>query len=120
MLSFRNVRRIQSNPIENRQQLHAMHRKDFQLLRSLYYHDLVHTSFSISAAMYYTYEAATKYQTRTILHRTIDNFLNGFGIISHHIPFCLSFFIFIHASKIFRLEIKRVLCKISARCLVLK
>lgn len=109
--SFKNVRRIRSLPRRQRQQLHSMHRKDFQLLHCLYVHDIVHTHFTVYAGIFYTYEAATKYQTRTVLHRAVDQLLNGLGIFSHHISYCVSFVIFICVSKVFRQEIQQLLCK---------
>ena len=111
ILSFKNVRPIRLLPRRQRHQLHSMHRKDFQLLYCLYVHDTIHTIFTVYASMFYTYEAATKYQARTALHQAIEHLLSGLGIFSHHISYCVSFFIFICVSKVFRQEVKQLLRK---------
>lgn len=50
-----------------------------------------------------------------MLHQTIDDFLNSFGTLIHHIPYCASFFIFIIVSKAFRQEVKRIVYNIFGK-----
>ena len=115
IFSFKNVQRIRSVPRQQRQQFRLMTKKDFQLLRCLYIHDIVYIVFSGFLAVYYVYAAATKDQTLTLFHQAIDTFLDSFGIFIHHIPYCASFFIFISISKAFRQEIKRFFYRIFGR-----
>jgi hypothetical protein len=112
ILAFKNVHRSHAIPRQRRHQVRSMHKMDFQLLRCLYVYDIVYIIFNVFLAVYYAYAAATKNQTRTLAHQTIDNFVNGFGTFIHHLPYCASFFIFISVSKAFRREFKRMAYKI--------
>ena len=119
ILSYKNVRQIRSIPRQNRQQLRSMHKKDFQLLRCLYAHDIIHISINGCAAVYYTYLAATKNHPRTQLHTDIDDLFLSFGVLTRHVSYCVSFFVFILLSKAFRQETKRLIYKIFGKKLVL-
>ena len=109
IMALKNVHHILSLSPQQRKQSHSMHRKDFQLLRCLYAHDIVYIICNILIAVYYVYAAATKEQVRTLVHQSLDNFLRAFGTFIHHIPYCSSFFIFISLSKAFRDEMKRLI-----------
>jgi hypothetical protein len=110
IMALKNVRQIRSlSRRQQRKQSHAMHRKDFQLLRCLYAHDIVYVIFNIFVAVYYVYAAETKNQFRTLVHQSLENFFRDFGTFIHHIPYCSSFFIFISLSKAFRDEMKRLI-----------
>ncbi len=115
MMTLKNVRQIHALSRHQRKQSRSMHRKDFQLLRCLYAHDIVYIIFNIFIAVYYVYAAATKNQFRTLSHQALDNFFLTFGTFIHHIPYCSSFFIFIGISKAFRYEMKQLVYKISGR-----
>ncbi|CAF0752206.1 unnamed protein product [Adineta ricciae] len=120
MFAFKNVRHIRVIPTQQlRKQLRTMNKKDFQLLRCLFVHDLVYISFSIFINVYYVYDAATKSQTRTSLRSTIESFVENFLLFLHHVPFCCSFVIFIIVSKAFRNEVKRMVYKILGKTIVI-
>ncbi len=108
MMALKNVRQIRALSRQQRKQSRSMHKKDFQLLRCLYAHNIVYIIFNIFIAVYYVYAATTKNQFRTLYHQTLDNFFRTFGTFIHHIPYCSSFFIFISISKAFRDEMKRL------------
>ncbi|CAF1293648.1 unnamed protein product [Adineta steineri] len=120
ILTFKNVRDIRTVSRQQRHQFRTMNKKDFQLLRCLYIHNIVFIIFNIFPSAYYVYLAATKSQTRTLYQQAIDNFLNGFSIFLHHIPYCTSFFIFLCVSKAFRQEIKRLIYKMCGKQLRLQ
>ncbi|CAF0793277.1 unnamed protein product [Adineta steineri] len=116
IFSFKNVRHIRAIPIRQlRTQLRIMTKKDFQLLRCLFAHDIIYIIFSISINIYYVYDAATKKQTRTSLRQAIESFSLNFLSFLHNIPYCASFFIFIVVSKAFRTELKRIIYKIFGK-----
>ena len=109
IVAFKNVRHIRSIP---RQQIRKMTKKDFQLLRCLFVQDIVYILFSIPFSIFTVYQAATVYQIRTTLQETIVDFINHNSFILHHVPYCVSFYIFILVSKAFRQELKRMIYKI--------
>lgn len=111
ILAFKNVRRLRAAPRQQHHQYRTMHKKDFQLLFCLYIHDIVYIVFNVFIAVYYVYEAATKTGAPAPLRKAVDDFLYGFGIFIHHIPYCASFFIFASVSKAFRQEFKRLFHK---------
>jgi hypothetical protein len=111
IIAFKNVRRIRSVPRQQRQQFRTMTKKDFQLLRCLYVHDIIYTIFVTFPSIYGVYIAATQNNTRLPLEQAIVNFIYNFCTFIHHVPYCTSFFIFISVSKAFRQEIKRMAYK---------
>jgi hypothetical protein len=116
ILAFKNVRRIRAVPRQQqRNQIRSMTRKDFQLLRCLYVHDIVYIICSLFLNMYYVYGTATTDQVRTPLGEAIYLFIFNLLSFLHHIPYCASFLIFLGASKSFRCEMKRMMHKIVCK-----
>ncbi|CAF4206157.1 unnamed protein product, partial [Adineta steineri] len=93
-IAFKNVRRIRAIPRQERRQLRTMNKKDFQLLRA-------------SGC----YSATLHMETLTLMEQTINTFLTNFGSVLHDIPYCTNFITFICVSKVFRLEVKRLIFK---------
>lgn len=120
ILTYRNVRRIRSAPRRHRQQLRSMHKRDFQLLYCLYVQDIVHTNLALYAGVFYTYQAATKYQSRTEVHQAVDQLLHALGIFTHQMVYCVSFLIFISVSKMFRQELKQLFRNACSRFTLLR
>jgi hypothetical protein len=118
IFAFKNVRRIRAVPQQQRQQIRTMTKKDFQLLRCLFAHDIVFIIFSIGSASFTVYQTATRNQTRTPLQSAIITFINNFGTFLRLIPYCASFYIFVAVSKSFRNELKRTIYKICGKGLV--
>jgi len=108
VLSFRNVRLIRTVPRQERNQVRSMKKKDFQLLRCLFVHDIVYIPLALLVGGNYAYEAATRDQTQTPLEQAINNFLNDFFTFLFNIQCCASFYIFVTISKAFRHELKRM------------
>jgi len=115
IMAFKNVRQIRVIPRQRRQQPRTMNKKDFQLLRCLYVHDIIYIIFITFPSVYDIYMAVTKNNMRLPLEQAIMDFITNLEIFIHHIPFCVSFFIFISVSKAFRQEIKRMAYKICGR-----
>jgi hypothetical protein len=116
ILAFKNVRRIRAVPRQQqRNQIRSMTRKDFQLLRCLYVHDIVYIICSLFLNMYYVYGTATTDQVRTSFGEAIYLFIFDLLSFLHHIPYCISFIIFIVVCKDFRIELKRMIYKVFGR-----
>ncbi len=115
ILAFKNVRRIRAVPRQQRKELRTMNKKDFQLLRCLYIHNIVYIICSIVLAVGVVYSTIIKYQTQMSMEQAVSNFLNSFGTFLHYIPYCGSFFIFVSVSKAFRQELKRFAYKICGK-----
>jgi hypothetical protein len=62
--------------------------------------------------------AATKDNTRSPLEQAIVDFISNISTFLHHIPFCVSFIIFMSVSKAFRQEIKRMVNKMCCKNLI--
>ena len=118
ILSFKNVRRIQSIPRQQRQNIRSMNKKDFQLLRCLYVHNIIYILCSIVLAVGVIFSTVTQRQLQTSVGQEVSNFLNSFGSFLHHIPYCVSFFIFVYFSKAFRMELKKIMFKICGQNLI--
>ena len=118
ILSFKNVRSIRAVPRQQRQQIRTMTKKDFQLLRCLFAHDVVYTIFSIGFMINMVYDTAVINKIQTPLEQAIKDFFENLTNFFHHIPFCASFFIFIGLSKAFRHELKRMIYKIVGKDLI--
>jgi hypothetical protein len=118
ILAFKNVRRIRSVPRQQRQRVRTMNKKDFQLLRCLYIYDIIYISFVSFPSIYGVYTTITRNDVRLPLDQAIVDFLTDFGIFIHHIPFGISFLIFISVSKAFRQEIKRMVYKMFGKNLM--
>ena len=109
ILTFKNVRHIRSIPRQQRTQLRSMNKKDFQLLRCLYVHDLVYIVFVTFPSVYAIYLAISKDRVRSPFEQAIDSFITNVGTFLHHIPYCVSFFVHLGISKAFRQELKRLI-----------
>jgi len=118
IMAFKNVRRIRIVPRQQRNQIRTMNKKDFQLLRCLYIHDIVYITFVTFPSIYGIYLAITNDTIYSPLGQAIRNFISNFGTFIHHIPFCVSFLIFINVSKAFRQEIKRMTYKLCGKNLM--
>jgi hypothetical protein len=118
IFTFKNVRRIRAVPRQQRQQIRTMTKKDFQLLRCLFVHDIVLIIFSIGSAFFTVYQTATANQIRTPLEHAVLTFITNFGTFLRLIPYSASFYIFVVVSKAFRNELKRMIYKICGKDLV--
>jgi len=107
ILAFKNVRRIRAIPRHQRHELRTMHKKDFQLLRCLYIHNIVYIIFSIVLVVSIGYSAKLNLETSTTMEQAINTFLTDFGSFLYFIPYCTNFFIYVCISKAFRHELKR-------------
>jgi hypothetical protein len=95
-----------------------MKKKDFQLLRCLFAHDIVFIICSLWLYAYYVYSAVTKDQIQTPIEEVINNFLNYLFLFIYNISYCVSFFIFICVSRAFRQELKRMIYKMFGKDLM--
>lgn len=109
VLTFKNVRHIRLIPRQKRLNVRSMNKKDFQLLRCLYVHDLVYIVFVTFPSIYAIYLAVSKDRVRSPFEQAIDSFITNVGTFLHHIPYCVSFFIHVGISKAFRHELKRLI-----------
>ena len=115
IFAFKNVRHIRIVPRQQRNQGRSMTKKDFQLLRCLFVHDVIFTGFCLWINIYYVYSAAIRDQVQTAFQQAINTFLNNFLTFVYNIPYCGSFFIFVSISKAFRHELKRSIFKIVGK-----
>ena len=107
ILALKNVRRIRAVPRQQRKEIRSMTKKDFQLLRCLYMHNIVYIIFSILVAFSIAYSRFVKFQAYSPINQAIETFLSNLGTFSHYIPYCSSFFISVSMSRAFRQELKR-------------
>lgn len=110
--SYKNVQQIRIVSRHPQKQFRSMKKKDFQLLRCLFVHDIFYISVSIIPSLYSIYLAVTHDQVRTSFEQEIIDFLDNLFNFIYFSFYSSSFFIFITASKAFRLEVKRFICKI--------
>jgi hypothetical protein len=115
LFAFKNVRRIRAIPRQKRQEIRTMTKKDFQLLRCLFIHDIIYIIFTIGHSIYIVYEGATIHQERPLLQQEIVDFINHFNEFLHHIPYCVSFYIYVIVSKAFRNALKRMIYQICRK-----
>jgi len=115
ILAFKNVRRIRAIPRQQRHQFRTMNKKDFQLLRCLYIHNIVYIICIILLVVSVGYSVTLNLKTSTVVEQAMSNFLSGLGTLLHYIPYCTSFFIFVCISKAFRQELKRFGYKICGK-----
>jgi hypothetical protein len=115
LCTFKNVRHIRAIPRQKRHEIRMMTKKDFQLLRCLFLHDIIYIIFTIGYSIYIVYEGATIHQRRPSLQQEIVDFINHFNEFLHHIPFCVSFYIYIIVSKAFRNAVKRIIYQICRK-----
>jgi hypothetical protein len=118
MFAFKNVRHIRIVSHQQRNQIRTMKKKDFQLLRCLFAHDIVFIICSLWLHAYYVYSAITINQIQTSIEQVINNFLNYLFIFIYNSSYCVSFFIFIGISRSFRQELKRMIYKIVGKNLM--
>ncbi|UJR32697.1 hypothetical protein I4U23_020156 [Adineta vaga] len=115
IFAFKNVRRIRAIPRQQRRVIRSMTKKDFQLLRCLYVHNIIYIICSIVIIIGIGQSITLNYETSTAMEIAVNTFLNNFGSFLHYIPYCISFFIFSCVSKTFRLELKRCVLNICHR-----
>jgi hypothetical protein len=115
IFSFKNVRHIRSIPRQQRHQIRVMNKRDFQLLRCLFGHNIIFIIFSVPLNIFYVYMAVIENQTQTPLEEAISNFLLHFLSFISQIPYCTSFLIFIVVSKAFQNDLKRLMYKIIGK-----
>ena len=115
VLSFKNVRRIRIVPRQQRREVRSMTKKDFQLLRCLFGHNVVYILFSSFTSSFLLYRAITQGQNRTALETAIVNFLSNLSTFVYFTFYCSSFFIFLCVSKAFRQELKQLIYKMVGR-----
>ena len=115
VFAFKNVHRIQAIPRQQRHQIRSMTKKDFQLLRCLFAHDILYIICNFFLNVYYAYAAARITQVQTPLEEAISSFFRNFLTFLQQISFCVSFFIFILVSKAFRNELKRMIYKMVGK-----
>lgn len=116
IISFKNIRRIRK--ISRWQRTHhirSITKKDFQILRCLFIHDIIYLISEIFSSVFYVYMTITKFQTRTPWEKAMSNFLSDLFIFFSFIYYCVSFFVFIIVSKAFRNEFKRLVYKIFGK-----
>ena len=113
VLTLKNVRRNRTVPHQKRQQIRTMHKKDFQLLRCLYAHNISYIICSTLAVISAIYNSVIHYRIPTSFEQALNIFLVGIGTFSYSIPYCISFFIFLLGSKAFRQELKRFFYRLA-------
>ena len=104
ILSLKKVHQIRLISRQQGHQVRSMHKKDFQLLRCLFAHNIIYILCNIFLATLTTYKAIINYQPLTPSEEALDNFLMNVGVCLRHISYCTSFFIYIGISKAFRRE----------------
>ena len=119
MLAFKNVRHIRANRSSKRNQIRTMHKKDFQLLRCLFIHNIVYLISSVVIVVGVNYTVTFDYTRATATQEAVNTFLNNFGAFLHYIPYCTSFFIFIYESRAFRQEVKHMVYKLCGKNLII-
>jgi hypothetical protein len=115
IFAFKNVRGIRVIPRQRQTQIRSMTKKDFQLLRCLFVHDIVYIICNFFLNLYYVYAAARVRQVQTTLEEAIGDFFGDFLTFLQQIAYCVSFFIFIIVSKAFRNELKRMMYKMVGK-----
>ncbi|UJR17009.1 hypothetical protein I4U23_003907 [Adineta vaga] len=118
ILSGENVRLIRAIPRQQRQQIRAMNKKDFQLVRCLFAHDIVYIGGNIFINLYYIYIVIRFDREMSPLESVISSFFNNFFTMLQQLSFCTTFFIFISLSKAFRNELRRIIYKMVKKNLV--
>jgi len=119
MVAFKNVRQIKIIPRQQRQQIRSMTKKDFQLLRCLFFQDIVYILLTTFYAGYFAYATVTKDQIRTPLEQAINSFLTNLTSWLFSIFYDSNFFIFISVSKAFRNELKRTIYKLCGKQIII-
>ena len=117
ILTFKNVRQIQSVPRQQRQQIRTMTKKDFQLLRCLYAYNIAYVIFSSPSAIFGAYTAIRTSPDLGSFQSVIENFVSPLCVCIYQISYCVGFFIFLSISKSFRQEIKRMFSSVHERTL---
>ena len=112
LFAFKNVHYIRIIPRQQqRNQIRSMTKKDFQLLRCLYAHDIIFMCCGLWIHIYNVYSTITKDQIRTTKEQTINNFIQNLCSFIYSSSYCMSFFIYISIAKTFRQELKRMIYK---------
>ena len=115
ILTFKNVHQIRSIPRQQRRQFRSMTKKDFQLLRYLYVHDIACIILTIFPSVFPVYLAIRADPTEGSFQAVLETFFSTLSIFLHHISYCVSFYIFISVSKAFRQELKRMVYKMCGK-----
>ena len=112
ILAWKNVRQIRALPRQKRSGIRTMNKKDFQLLRCLYVHNIVYIICSIMMMVGFIYGAKVALQNQSPTEQAMSNFLYSVGAVLHYIPYCSSCIICASLSKVFRQELKRMTYRI--------
>ena len=112
ILSFKNVRLIKPISRQQRHRTRSMSRKDFQLLRSLYVHNIAYNVWTALTVGGLCFDTVLAHKIPTDFERILQLFLGNMGGLLHYVPFCTSFFIFISISRSFRQELKCIIYQI--------
>ena len=115
VLAFKNVRRVRIVSRQQRKQLRPMTKRDFQLLRCLYVHNIVYICCSVLLGASLVYSRILRYGNPSLFHQAFDTFLHGVASLLHYVAYCVSFFIFVSISKAFRQELKRCIYQLIGK-----
>ena len=84
-----------------------MRKKDFQLIRCLYVHNILYILCAIIPTVTTVYSTIRMSQTQTPLEQVVVQFLTNIGALIFAIPYSTNFIIFVCISKSFRQELKQ-------------
>ena len=115
VIAYKNIQRIRTVRTQQRNQIRAMKKKDFQLLRCLFAQDIVFIIFKFWIYGLYVYEAVTKDQIQPPLELAVITFLDRFFVFLYNVSYTVNFVIFISISKAFRQEVKRMVWKMIGK-----
>ena len=83
--------------------------KDRQLMVMLVMDIIIFLLFDLAVAVYLMYQQVTQYDTKTDERRQTESLMRAIVIFSVYIPFCISCYVHLIASKSFRRSLKGVL-----------
>jgi len=89
------------------QQIRTMTKKDFQLLRCLFAHNIIYIIFSLGMSIYPVYQMISFAKIKSPIEQLISDFFLTVVYTLHHIPYCANFYIYFIISRAFRNEVKR-------------
>ena len=105
--AFKNVRKIIIVRRSQSQQIRTMTKKDFQLLRCLFAHNIIYIIFSLGMSIYPVYQMISFAKIKSPIEQLISDFFLTVVYTLHHIPYCVNFYIYFIISRAFRNEVKR-------------
>lgn len=116
IFAFKNIRK---SPIiqrqQQQQQRRIMTKRDFQLLRCLFNHNLIYIIFSIGMSLYPIYQMISFDRSKTPTEQIITDFLSNLAYLIHHVPYCINFYLYFLVSKVFQTEVKRQISRLFCR-----